>query len=80
MEWVQVAQASGTTWVATSRVTALGTAGTTCWTTAAAEASARLIGEIVVTASGTLNIQGLKVTSGTLTVRACSLVLIDQTA
>jgi len=80
VEWIQTAQASGTTLVATSRQTTLNTAGTTCWTTSNTEMYARLFGEIVVTATGTFAVRGLKVTSGTLTVRACSLVIIDQTA
>ena len=80
VEWIQTAQASGTTLVATSRQTTLNTAGTTCWTTANTEMYARLFGEIIVTATGTFAVRGLKVTSGTLTVRACSLVIIDQTA
>jgi hypothetical protein len=54
VEWMQTANASGTTLTATSRQTSFGAAGTTSWTTANVECYAVLTGRIVVTAAGTI--------------------------
>lgn len=65
-------QTSGTAFGATALITALSTGSTTVHTTSAAQGMVRIFGKIVVTASGNLTAQGLKVTSQTLNVSASS--------
>lgn len=69
-----VGQLSGTTWAATARITAKNTASTVVMTTSAAECQVYLTGQVVVSGSGNFTIQGLKVTSQTLTIRSSSWV------
>lgn len=73
-------QTSTTGIAATARITALNSASTIIGTTASAETANRITGKLVVTASGNLTIQGLKVTSGTLTVRASSWLRVFRVA
>jgi hypothetical protein len=73
-------QTTTTAWGATARITALNTASTTLGTTNNAETQARITGIIVVSNSGNLTIQGLKVTSGNYTVRASSWLKVVQIA
>lgn len=69
---VHLGQLATTTLAATARITALNTGSTTVGTTAAAELMCRIVGQIVVTTSGNLTCQALKVTSGTFTINASS--------
>lgn len=80
MDVNQLGQASTTTLAATARITAKNTASTAVMTTSAAECRVQLDGQIVVSTSGTLTIQGLKVSSQTLTVRAGSYLRIYKVA
>lgn len=66
----QIGQLSTTTWAATALITANNTASTVLMTTASAECSVLIRGQIVVSNTGNLTMRGLKVTSGTLTYRA----------
>jgi hypothetical protein len=65
-------QTSTTAFGATARITALNTGSTTVGTTANAQITGWIFGQIVVTTSGNLTAQALKVTSGTLTMNASS--------
>jgi hypothetical protein len=73
-------QLATTTLGATARVTAINTASTTLGTTASAETLARMTGKIVVSDGGSLVVRGLKVTSGTYTVRASSFLRVTKVA
>ena len=73
---MQQGQASGTTWVATNRQTAVNTAGTVVWTTATTEMSMLITGVIVTSTAGTFTVNATKTTSGTLTIRSGSNLII----
>jgi len=73
---IQQGQASGTTWVATNRQTAVNTAGTVVWTTATTEMTMIISGVIVTSTTGTFTINATKTTSGTLTIRSGSNLII----
>ena len=73
---MQQGQASGTTWVATNRQTAVNTAGTVVWTTATTEMSMIISGVLVSSTSGTFTINATKTTSGTLAIRSGSNLII----
>jgi hypothetical protein len=73
-------QTSGTAWGATTRITAKNTASVIVFTTSAAEGLVIISGQIIVSTSGNLTIQGLKVTSQTLTVRVGSWLTAVKTA
>jgi len=73
---MQQGQATGTTWVATNRQTAVNTAGTAVWTTATTEMSMLITGVIVTSTAGTFTINATKTTSGTLTIRSGSNLII----
>ena len=76
IDMVQSGQASGTTWVATNRVTAEATPGTTVWTTATTEMTMIISGVLVTSTSGTFTINATKITSGTGTIRSGSNLII----
>lgn len=69
-------QATGTTFVATNRVIAQATNGTTVWTTATTEMTMMISGVIVTSTAGTFTINATKTTSGTLTIRSGSNLII----
>jgi len=73
---MQQGQATGTSWVATNRQTAVNTAGTVVWTTATTEMTMLITGVIVTGTAGTFTIDATKTTSGTLTIRSGSNLLI----
>lgn len=75
-----IGQLATTTWAATARITALNTASTILMTTSAAQCHARIFGQIVVTGPGNLTLQGLKVTSQTLTIDASSWMMARKVA
>lgn len=73
-------QTNTTTSAATARITALNTGSTIICTTSAAITQNYIWGQIIVTGSGNLTIQGLKVTSGTLTVYGASKMNVRRIA
>lgn len=80
MDVNQLGLANTTTLAATARITAKNTPSTIVMTTSAAECRVMLDGQVVVSDSGNLTIQGLKVTSQTLTVRAGSYMEVFKVA
>ena len=80
IDFTQVAQTSGSSWAATTRTTAINTVGGVVWTAAGTDLYASLVGSIVVTGAGALTVQGLKITSGVLTLRPSSFMSAAKAA
>lgn len=69
-------QATGTTFVATNRVIAQATASTVVWTTQNTEMTMMISGVLVTSTAGTFTINATKTTSGTMTIRSGSNLII----